>query len=331
MKTINLLTPFKEKLFSRQIPNTANGLSFEFFENGVTSSSYDFVVVYEGISSPTTINCPKGNLIFISGEPPISNRYSREFLAQFDHVISSHPKIPHPNNHLSQQSLPWHFGFDSVNRRFKYNFEDLVNLPMPLKQKKMSIVSSGKSIMPGHKKRALFVRALQHSFSDSIDFFGRDSYQIDDKSGAILPYYMSICIENSTINNYWTEKLADAFLGFSLPIYHGCTNITGYFSEQSMFILNINNTKEALYKIEWLLQNCESIYKDRLPYIMEARNLVLHHYNILPSLVEFYTNKNLHLNIQPNIRQLQPNNTFSDYKYNLQLLKIERYVKKLLA
>ena len=41
------------------------------------------------------------------------------------------------------------------------------------------------------------------------------------------PYAYSIAIENIAMNNYWTEKIADV-LGYTCPIYHGCSNIQDF-------------------------------------------------------------------------------------------------------
>ena len=59
----------------------------------------------------------------------------------------------------------------------------------------------------GHKKRLLFVNELQKTFKDQIDFFGFGFNPIDNKKDAIDPYHYSIALENSNMNNWFTEKL----------------------------------------------------------------------------------------------------------------------------
>ena len=66
-------------------------------------------------------------------------------------------------------------------------------------------------------------------FKDKIDFFGFGIKDLKNKKDAIDPYLFSIAIENSKHDNYWTEKIADVFLGNTMPIYYGCNNIYDFF------------------------------------------------------------------------------------------------------
>ena len=185
---INILTPFPFVTFNRQKPVILEDEGFSFFENGSLEESWDMVVVYEGIKDIKKIKCKKGGLVFISGEPPFSQQYSTMFLNQFDHLITSHPKIRHVDNHLSQQALPWHFGLNYNAKKFTYNYDDLIKMPLPLKIKCISFITSNKRMMPGHKKRMIFLEALKYEFGDAIDIFGKGINPIDDKASALLPY-----------------------------------------------------------------------------------------------------------------------------------------------
>jgi Glycosyltransferase family 10 (fucosyltransferase). len=324
---INILTPHEKKVFIHQLPE--NGVEeFEFFEDGDFSQIYDLIVVYEGVKDKVTLKCSAENILFISGEPPLSRVYTKGFVDQFSYIISSHAKLKHPRNIQSQQCLPWHFGFDFQAWEYKYTHQDLLNIERPLKTKKMSIIVSNKTMMPGHSKRVRFVNALKERFGDNIDFFGKGINPVRDKADAILPYYMTICIENSAIENYWTEKIADAYLGYSLPIYYGCTNIKTYFPEESVFDIDINCVEEALDKIGYLLDNCENIYLEALPNITESRRLLLSNYNIFPVLAEFVRNNKIQLNSVDNEVTLTPNHYFNDYKIEMILLKMKRFLNK---
>ncbi|MNE48126.1 Glycosyltransferase family 10 (fucosyltransferase) [compost metagenome] len=183
-------------------------------------------------------------------------------------------------------------------------------------------------MMPGHNKRVKFIDKLKDAFSDSIDFYGKDTNPVNDKADAILPYQMSISIENSAIKNYWTEKIADVLLGYSLPIYHGCQNIRDYFNDKSLISLDINDAKKGIKQIENLLNNSDSIYNERLPFIIEARNLLLNKYNIYPSIIDFYTKNDLNQNTHEASIDLQPNHSFKYYKLSMNLLKLERFSNK---
>ena len=101
---------------------------------------WDFVIVYEDIDEPWPVAHKGNGLLFISGEPPIVKVYSEKFLSQFNHVISSHPNIKHPNNFLLQQSLPWYYGYDFVNDAINCTFEDLVKMNVPTKNKRFLLL-----------------------------------------------------------------------------------------------------------------------------------------------------------------------------------------------
>lgn len=327
MLRVNLITPFKTTSFAQQfIKNLEH--KCELIENGPNNVRYNAIIIYEDILKPINIKTYKGNLIFISGEPPLSRRYSQSFLNQFDYIISCHTNIKHKNNILSQQCLPWQFGYDYTTHNYKYDFNSLIKMPLLIKKKKMSIISSGKSMMPGHKQRLKFTEKLKQYFSNQIDFFGRDSNPIKDKADAILPYKMSICIENSSIDDYWTEKLADTFLGYTLPIYYGCSNIENYFSSQSIIKLNINNLDESLENISNLILNCDDIYNKHLNYVVESRSLLLNKYNIHPFLSNFYNENNLGRNTEPFDFIVSPTFSFKEYYLQRAMIKFERFVKK---
>ena len=42
-----------------------------------------------------------------------------------------------------------------------------------------------------------------------------DDKSIENKKDAIDPYAYSIALENKAMNNYWTEKIADVYLGYT--------------------------------------------------------------------------------------------------------------------
>lgn len=44
-----------------------------------------------------------------------------------------------------------------------------------------------------------------------------------------------IAIENTSINNYFSEKLLDCFRTYTIPIYYGCPNIADYFNIEGIF------------------------------------------------------------------------------------------------
>ena len=56
------------------------------------------------------------------------------------------------------------------------------------------------------------------------------------KADGLAPYRYSVVIENVRERNYFTEKLIDALLCGTVPIYWGCPNIGDFFDTTGMMI-----------------------------------------------------------------------------------------------
>ncbi|MEB3373136.1 glycosyltransferase family 10 [Bacteroides sp. CR5/BHMF/2] len=128
---------------------------------------------------------------------------------------------------------------------------------------------------------------LKRLYANKIDFYGDGVNFVDDKADSILPYMFHICIENSSVPHYWTEKIADSLLGYAVPIYYGAPNILDYFPQKAIIWLDLNNTKACVQTISEILEQPEKIYNEMLPYLLEARNKLLDEYNIFPTLEKF--------------------------------------------
>ena len=82
-------------------------------------------------------------------------------------------------------------------------------------------------------------------------------------------------LENSEQPNYWTEKLADAYLSWSFPIYWGCPNILDFFDKESIFLID----PDASYAdIENMVK--KPITQNMMRSLAESRIKILNQYNI---------------------------------------------------
>jgi hypothetical protein len=250
----------------------------------------DWWFVYEGLVGPEFTKCDPKHIVFITAEPPVTRTYDPKFLAQFSAVITSHTDLAHSQALIMQQALPWHIGVDRDTRGeiIKFlSFDDLVKVsPENIgKSKLASVISSDKKYTRGHRRRIRFIEQLLDRLGDQVDFYGRGFNDIDDKWEAIAPYKYHIVLENSSIPHYFTEKLSDAFLGWSYPIYYGCPNIFDYFSPFSLSEIDILDSDQAIDAIERIINS--NIFESRLSYIEEARKLVLERYNLFSLLSEY--------------------------------------------
>ena len=250
----------------------------------------DFWVVYEGIVKPETTRCPKNGTLFISGEPPSVRRYNPYFLDQFSSILTCQPAIRHKNKIKGQQCLHWYVGVvfqqEQPQCYASMNFDDLINA-RPKKDRLLSTITSGKMCTAGHRKRLNFIKIMEKHFGNEFDAFTPDKPKVKDKWEAVSRYKYHLAIENSVYPDYWTEKIADPFLGGCHPFYHGCPNLTDYFSNKSFTPIDINQPEKAIKLIERMIDG--EVYEKSLMEIAESKERVMYRYNlfaVISSMVE---------------------------------------------
>lgn len=155
----------------------------------------------------------------------------------------------------------------------------------PRKREGLCVITSDLATLEGHVSRMRFMGKLDSS-SLPVSIWGRGralgalrNYKgyLLNKWSAHSKFKYSVVIENSKSDLYWSEKFADAILGFSLPLYHGANDIGNYFPEESFIRIDIGDP-DCLTHIAAILQ--EDPYKKRLPAILEARRRILMQYNL---------------------------------------------------
>lgn len=259
-----------------------------------SANEYDWLAVYDDLAPVGTerfstrcerLPCPSENTIFITAEPSSVKIYGSEFLAQFGAVLTGQEAevIRHPGLIHSQPALRWFYGLPfGTSVRASYDYDRMAAATPPQKTGQVSTVCSNKQMAHTlHQKRFEFTRRLKAAMPE-LDQFGQGVRPIDDKAEALDPYRYHIAIENHISPHHWTEKLADAFLGYTLPLYYGCPNVSDYFPEESFVAIDIDDFEGTLALIRTLVE--ENAYDKRLSAIIEARRRVLEEYNIFAVL-----------------------------------------------
>lgn len=127
------------------------------------------------------------------------------------------------------------------------------------KAKLISIIASDKTITDGHKLRHEVIQR----FGDKMDIFGRGYNPIKNKEEGLSEYQFSICIENCSVKNYFTEKLIDCFATKTIPIYWGCTNIEKFFDKSSFLQFDrLDDLKQIIDNIENISIEKKLIHKN---------------------------------------------------------------------
>jgi hypothetical protein len=144
------------------------------------------------------------------------------------------------------------------------------------------VVCSAKALSDGHGLRFSFVEQLKEHFGDQLDWFGKGVRPVEDKWEALAPYRFHVSLENTAERDYWTEKLADAYLGCAFPFYWGCTNVREYFDDEAFRTIDPARPQWSIEVIETLI--AEGITAERLHAVERARALVLDRYNFFPAI-----------------------------------------------
>ncbi|WP_218121706.1 glycosyltransferase family 10 domain-containing protein [Desulforhopalus singaporensis] len=271
--------------FLRQFPDSFPQWGNCLFDFDVDCTDYDWLVVYQDLPrsgsffTEEKLCCPRERTMLITGEPSTITVFGRDYLRQFGCILTFQEPwaMNHPNVIFHHPGLIWHYGLPFDKGKFRV-WNEIAAAELPDKPKLLSTVCSqrtGKVTL--HSARVEFTWRLKEEIPE-LDIFGHGVNPMNDKAEVLDPYRFHIAVENHVYNHHLTEKLPDAFLGFTLPFYHGAPNATDYFPKESFIPVDINDYRRTKEIIQFHLANNE--YPDRLPYIKEARRRVLHDQNL---------------------------------------------------
>jgi hypothetical protein len=280
---IALLTPWPDWPLARQTPQ--GGLRWDNcrFHINPHGGAFDYVAAYDGVPYDVTLDCPADGTLLITGEPPSIKAYDARFAAQFHTVLTCHTDLAHPRKLFSYQAHPWYVGVDrSAGAPPPKTIDDFLAEPAAPKTRLISVIASDKAVTAGHRHRKALVAKLQTHFGDQLDVFGRGIRDIADKTDAILPYKYHVALENSEFYDYWTEKLSDAYLCSTLPVYWGCPNLDRYFPEQSFLRISIYDPDAAVAIIDRAI--AAAAFENAAAALEESRRRVLTEYNMFALL-----------------------------------------------
>ncbi len=254
----------------RQTPHTS-GLwdGIEFTLDPVREC--DYVIVLNRVPEDTEVFCPPENIWAVMQEPPVKEyKWLQNGYDGFSRIITPDMKLAGPRIMHDSLALPWH-----VNK----SYDELASLKRPEnKLGNISWVTSNAKERLGHQQRMKFLNALQGLID--FDLFGRGFNSIEDKLTGIYPYKYTLAVENYSGKYYWTEKISDCFLSWSMPIYYGCTNINAYFPKESYISIDIAKPKEAADIIKQAVN--DRLWEKNLDAIEQSRNLILQKYQFFP-------------------------------------------------
>lgn len=195
----------------------------------IWSPPIEYLDFFGVVITPTTLQVNTGTKLIIN-QPAVSWFYGLKF--RTDRGLSHEPVL---ENFLQ--------------------LDDLAEIDSPKKEKLLSCVVSNKSGTSGYNWRIETALALKSHFGENIDMYGFGWNPISDKRDAIDSYHFSVVIENESRANYWTEKLSDAILGFSEPIYAGAPNIRNFFNSNIETIDFGSPVNDSIKRVENIIRS----------------------------------------------------------------------------
>ena len=135
------------------------------------------------------------------------------------------------------------------------------------KSRSISIIASGKNQLKGHKLRHSLIQQYQHR----LDVFGLGYNPVELKETALAPYMYSVVIENSQDHLFFSEKIIDAFLTGTIPIYWGGAGVPELFNKRGIKLFEDERKDFAS-----VLEECtDKYYMDNIDAVRENFNIAL--------------------------------------------------------
>ena len=261
------------------------------FTNILNEANYLIVLDDTKLKKELLVKFPIENIIhFIKENPSIF--YSKSF-----YRCKIFPKLT--NKFL----LNYFYSFTSAHFLNK-TYDELKKLDYPNKNKNLSCIVSSKGVGHHYRRRKDFIINFSNKNEKKIDVYGsgwgkelgvnyrgslgnyhQESYKVTSKFNGLIDYKYSICLENNPTEDIVSEKITDAILSWSVPIYSGPEITKKYFPKNSFYLIDINNNEieEDIIQIINKKVDIESL--------REARELILEKYNIWEQIYQIIDNK----------------------------------------
>lgn len=275
MLKINIVTDNNhyDSILRQLPPQGFSGFQFELNKSG----ECDVLVVFEYAKHDIHVKCAPANIWLWNMEPPDEEwEWLRKGYKYFSKIVTIDEKLNHPKIIHNQLAIPW-----QIEKSFKEltSIENFHN-----KTNNLSFITSNYDRRKGHRLRLRFLEEIKDKLS--FDLWGRGFNPLQNKADGLIPYKYTIVIENSRYKNYWSEKLADAFLCGCLPFYYGCPNINDFFDKNAMIKIDISNPAKTIEIIKQSINDGE--WEKRVPAINKARDKVLNNLQFFPVLLELF-------------------------------------------
>lgn len=224
----------------------------------------DVVVIQNYLRYDQEVSAREGYIWKWDNEPIVARPIAPGYDRVFTHLDLSGRSIAQ----TAPPILDWWIG---------KSYDELAALAPPEKPQLVSAIASTKVDIPGHRARHDFIERAIRAIPE-LEVFGHGRpRQLEDKWEGLGPFRYSLAIENTSKPDYWSEKIADCFLSYTVPFYFGATNISDYFPKDSFIWLPIDKPDHAIDIIAETLATDDPA--SRIDALKEARHRILHEYS----------------------------------------------------
>lgn len=231
----------------------------------------DHLVVINDVQQKVRARCPPENVWLAPAEPPNEVYASlHDHRPPFTRVLTQSETRTGGPYVQAPTPTAW-----TVLRDYDW----LHDCAVPRKTRRLSWITSDKRDFVGHRRRMAFHDQARRQLD--CDFFGRGIQPVDDKWDAHAPYRYALVVENFRGPYYWSEKIIDALMAWSMPIYDGCTRIHEMIPREAVVPINIDSPS-ALEEIREVAASDR--WERNLDAIAEARRRILDGLQIFPHL-----------------------------------------------
>ena len=233
----------------------------------------DYLIILNWAVQPFTVRCPSNHVWAILQEPPqppFKDLHRAD--PAYYRVITQDPELTGDRYIHAHGSIGWQAG---------RSYDELKACAPPEKPRTLSWITSRLAVHRGHRQRMDFLKRIEKQLD--FDLWGRGFHPLPNKWDGLAPYRYSLAIENYSGPHYWSEKLADCFLAWSMPIYYGCTNLEEYFPSEAFVRVDITHPNAAQKVAEVIRSDLWQRNREAIAY---ARQLILDKYQLFPRLVQ---------------------------------------------
>jgi len=218
-------------------------------------------------------------LVVVSCEPKVYFDIENEILNYgqfFDNILTPYESVN--NKFINSEIYPFGSCWILTDKNneltlLKENYYN--NFKIENKKFKLSFVTSKKNFLPGHSLRHQISHHLRRNYKYEIFF----PESIKPKLKLFDDSMFHLAIENCKQKHYFSEKIIDSFMSYTIPIYWGCPNIEDYFDINGIIIINnendlidvLNNlTEEDYYKrLNSAKKNYETCLNEQYPFFFD--------------------------------------------------------------